>query len=377
MNRVLVTDPAGVIVALVEELDGGSGVEHLDGILCPGFVNAHCHLELSHLKNQIPKKSGLVEFLLQVVQKRKLDESKILHAIAQAEDEMIQNGIVAVGDICNNALTLVQKDRGRLHYHNFVEATGFVPASATERFDACVRVLDRLRNEGPAGTCKKQLPATINPHAPYSVSPELFALINDYPDNNLLSIHNQESDAENDFFKKGTGDLRKLYQNLGVDISFFEAPGLSSLQSWLPHFTKEQSIILVHNVCTSSSDMEFINPRHFFCLCPNANLYIGDRLPDVPLLLKYNRNLVIGTDSLASNDQLCILEEVKTLQHAFPQLELATLLQWATSNGSRALQMDKELGSFEKGKQPGLVLITGAEGLQLTAGSRAQIVPWT
>jgi cytosine/adenosine deaminase-related metal-dependent hydrolase len=141
------------------------------------------------------------------------------------------------------------------------------------------------------------------------------------------------------------------------------------LQTWLPYFKKDQSLILVHNVCTAEKDIEFIktqNAKHktFFCLCPNANLYITDTLPDVNKFIEHRCEIVLGTDSLASNDQLCILEEMKTLQKNFPGLKLSTLLQWATINGARALQKENILGSFEKGKQPGIVLIEGLENMQ-------------
>ncbi|MEP7237885.1 MAG: amidohydrolase family protein, partial [Ferruginibacter sp.] len=101
------------------------------------------------------------------------------------------------------------------------------------------------------------------------------------------------------------------------------------------------------------------------CLCPNANLYISNILPDVKMLMQHTDNIVLGTDSLASNDQLSILEEIKTLQNNFEALNLETLLKWATSNGAQALQMHDRLGSFEKGKQPGLILIDAVENLKM------------
>lgn len=355
---MLITNSHGVIIDLVDEKEAGDNVEKLTGILCPGFINAHCHLELSHMKGHIPKHTGLVDFVLKIVTERHYAEHDILEAIADAENEMLQNGIVAVGDICNNTLTIAQKNKGRLHYHNFVETSGFVPAFAKERFDRSVEILKEYR------TTNIEHRTTINPHAPYSVSPELFALINEFPANQLLTMHNQETAAENEFFKKATGDFLRLYQQMGIDISFFKPTGKTSLQSSLPYFTKGQSIILVHNVVTSNEDLEWDtfaiqhSPFNIFvCLCPNANLYISNELPDVNMLMKHTDNIVLGTDSLASNDQLSILAEIQTLQQHFPAIGLEKMLQWATSNGSRALQMENKLGSFEKGKQPGILLI--------------------
>lgn len=368
-QHVLITDDRGVIADLVKEEDAGDGVEKFTGMLSPGFINCHCHLELSHMKGLIPKHTGLVDFVFKVVNERHFKEEEILAAIDDAENEMLQNGIVAVGDICNNTLTIPQKSKGRLPYHNFIEASGFPPSVAEQRFQRAVGLYDSFAASLPANS--------IVPHAPYSVSPEMFAIINEYPNNNLLTIHNQETKAENELFERGTGDMLRMYEKMGIDISFFKPTGKSSLQTWMPHFTKEQSIISVHNVSTSESDIVTFNIQHsafniFFCLCPNANLYISKRLPDVHMFVRNGCNIVLGTDSLASNDQLSILEEMKTLQKNFPELKLTELLQWATANGAKALQMNKTLGSFEKGKQPGLVLIEGVDHLQTGIDSSAK-----
>jgi aminodeoxyfutalosine deaminase len=375
-GNVLITDKSGVINEIVALKDAGDDIEFFNGILSPGFVNAHCHLELSHLKGRVPEKTGLADFVFKIITERHFSEDEILAAIETAEDEMLQNGIVAVGDICNNTLTIPQKKKQRLAYHNFIEVSGFVPAFARDRFDKAEAILDQYQQElnknNQYSTFNIQC-STLSPHAPYSVSPQLFELINKATANNIVTIHNQETIAEEDFIKTKSGDFLKLYEKLGIDISFFCPSGKSSLQTWWPSFTKNQSTILVHNVTTKKDDIEFIKlstinhqpSTLYFCLCPNANLYITNTLPDVKMLMEQQCPIVLGTDSLASNHQLSILEEVKTLHNNFPHLPLASMLQWATINGARALQMDDKLGSFEKGKQPGVVLIEGVQNLQL------------
>jgi cytosine/adenosine deaminase-related metal-dependent hydrolase len=374
-EQVLITDTKGAVVDIVDKKEAGEGIEVFKGLLSPGFINCHCHLELSHMKGLVPKHTGLVDFVLKVVNERHFEKVEILLAIENAENEMLQNGIVAVGDICNNTFTIPQKSKGRLHYHNFIEASGFPPSVAGLRFQRAVEFYNSYAVSLPANS--------IVPHAPYSVSPEIFGMINEFPGNNLLTIHNQETAAENELFENGIGDLLRMYEKMGIDISFFKPTGKTSLQTWLPHFTKVQTIILVHNVSTSNDDIEFTKlithnssrPRRditFFCLCPNANLYISNTLPDVNKLAAHECNIVLGTDSLASNDQLSILEEIKTLQKNFPGLKLSTLLQWATINGARALNMEKQLGSFEKGKHPGLVLIDEIDDLTVTTNSSSK-----
>ena len=396
-DAVLVTTGEGIVQAILPSAEAGEGIEYLRGVLSPGFINCHCHLELSHLKGVLPERTGMVDFLLAVMQQRNSGvvspasapgvPELIRASIASAEESMLRNGIVAVGDICNTTHTLAQKAEGRLHYHNFVETMGFIEHTAPDRFENSRRVFEAFAQAGyPDGagiaggrTGKPEegtrVPGTRNslvPHAPYSVSPRLFRLIANFPGNHLLTIHNQESEAENEFYRSGGGDFLRLYRAMGLDTSFFTGTGKRSLESYLPYFypkgepgtSERRNMILVHNVATNEEDLQFAagaGPTLFFCLCPNANLYIGGELPDVELMIRHHCSIVIGTDSLASNHQLSILEELKTLQRRLPQLSTPTLLKWATSNGAEALQLDSLLGSFTPGKRPGLVLIEDLE----------------
>lgn len=354
---VLITTTEGVVKDIVPLSEAGDNIEYHTGILTPGFVNCHCHLELSHMKGQISQGTGLIKFVSQVIKDRHSTEAEIYEAIAKAEDEMLANGIVAVGDICNNNLTLSQKQKGRLLYHNFIEASGFVPEQADLRFNRAVAIFTSYAE-------KYALPMVSNsivPHAPYSVSEELWKRIIQFPGNQLLTIHNQETTAENDFFLEKKGDFLSLYEMLNTDISFFNPTGKTSLQTYLSKFLPGQQAILVHNVHTDEADLAFaksmpVYNRLYFCLCPNANEYITRQLPNVELFRKNEVPVVLGTDSLASNHQLSITAEMQTLLQHFPSITVEMLLQWATINGAKALQMDKVLGSFEKGKKPGLVL---------------------
>jgi cytosine/adenosine deaminase-related metal-dependent hydrolase len=367
-NEVLITDSEGRIIEIVQAAYAGVDVEKFDGILCPGFINCHCHLELSHMKGKISTDTGMVNFLLSVMRERNLPLVKIQHAIDIAENEMQAAGIVAVGDICNTTHTLATKEKGNLYYHNFVEATGFINATAESRFKQAEEVYTLFR--------KLNDRCSIVPHAPYSVSDKLFQLINDFDATSILSIHNQESEAESEFFLTGKGGFIELYQFLNVNISHFTGAPYSSLVHCLDRIGSAHSLLLVHNVHTSPQDLQWINansqelPTLYWCLCPNANRYISGNLPDVALLKQNNCKLVLGTDSLASNHQLDILEEIKTLRERFPFLEIAELLQWATINGAHALGIENEFGSFEAGKKPGIVHLSGLQNFATAKSKR-------
>lgn len=373
-QSVLITDEKGVVQTIISREDAGEDIQQLKGLLTPGFINCHCHLELSHMKGIIPEHTGLVDFILNILQHRNNSEFDILQAIKDGEAEMISNGIVAVGDISNNALTLQQKLKGNLKYHNFIEVSGFSPTIAQMRFDVGLAVYQTFKKYFANST-------SMVPHAPYSVSRELFELINSVENNHISSMHNQETVDENEFFVSGKGNFNKLYNAIGVDIFNFHHPTeKSSLESVLPFLKQPNKLLLVHDTFTSQADLDFlfknkIIQQYFFCLCVNANSYIENQLPPINLLRNNHCNIVIGTDSLASNHELCVLSEIKTIIQNFPEIPLQEVLTWATINGAVALQMDDLLGSFEPGKKPELVLITDLmDDGSITINSKAKVI---
>jgi len=352
-NFVLIVKEDSTIETIVRADEAGEEVQQLNGTLCPGFINAHCHLELSHMKGLIAEHTGLVDFVSQVVIQRHFPENEILAAIEKAENDMLSAGIVAVGDICNNTHTLLQKKLKRLHYHNFIEVSGWNPLVADIRMERSLEHYHAFQQAFSEHS-------SLSPHAPYSVSDELWQLLQPYFSQQILTIHNQETKAENELFQNGTGDFVRLYETMRITNPSFKAPGTNSLPAYFHQMQKGKHVILVHNSFTSQEDIDLVlqaNTPVSFCLCPNANLYIENTLPPVDLLLQNKLNICIGTDSLASNHQLSVLEEIKTLQLHFPHLSLATLLQAATLNGAKALGMDAVLGSFEKGKKPRVLLL--------------------
>ena len=359
-NHVLITDEKGVIQDITEEKEAGDDIQKLNGILTPGFVNCHCHLELSHMRGLIPEKTGLVDFVFSVVTQRHFPEEEILEAIDSGETEMIQSGIVAVGDISNNTLTRQQKLKHNLHYYNFIESSGWLPDIAQQRFERSKDAFDLF---------SKGFPASLVPHAPYSVSAPLWKLLKPYYRNKVVSIHNQETVFEDELFLQNSGDFVRMYQMMKMDTSFYQPSGKSSLQTYFGELQHTAHVLLVHNTFTKEKDVEFVkNERSSssvsFCLCINANQYIEQSIPPVEMFRKHNCNIVLGTDSLASNWSLSILDEMKSIQQNFPNVPTAELLGWATINGANALQMSDKLGSFEKGRQPGVVLLEMADANQ-------------
>ena len=351
-------------------------VDFYDGVIVPGFVNAHCHLELSHLKDVIPSGKGIGNFIGRIFNKREAPEELVLEAAAIADREMFFLGVSGVGDISNGALTAKVKKESSINYFTFIEVFGFHPDRATKAIDIALsvkQVYDQLN-----------LPSSIVPHAPYSVSQSLFQKVNNlkWNDSAILSMHNQESRAENRFFRKGDGAIKDhIDKNLGIDTSCWQPTGKNSLESVLFMLPEEKPLLLVHNTFSTLRDLRHLrkwrSPENtWLVICANSNLYIEKHLPPVNHFRKEGMQICLGTDSLASNHSLSPVLEMITLQQHFPDVSLQEMLTWACLNGAKALGMDKQLGSIEVGKKPGLVFISRIDlkSLKLTPQSRSQRV---
>lgn len=364
-DKVLITDKEGVVQDIVSVNDAGDDVQHFSGILSPGFINCHCHLELSHLKNVIPPHTGLIEFLCSVVTKRDFDPEIIQQEIIKAEKEMFDNGIVAVGDIGNTADTSEVKIKSKIRWQNFVEVLSFTDEKAEDNFNHYKNIAAQLDSSLHSLDLRHR--TSLVPHAPYTISPKTFQLINEATKNQIISIHNQEHPAEDELYKTGGGEYLKLFRIFGIDKSPFPVTGKSSIRSVLPYFNNGQTILLVHNTCMIEEDIVWANEyaatnglKLVYCLCINANLYIENKVPPIDLLIKHNCHIVLGTDSYSSNWHLSITKEIETVQNHFPHIPVETILQSATNNGAKALGWDDELGSFEKGKRPGALVLNPA-----------------
>lgn len=327
---------------------------HMKGLLMPGMINAHCHLELSHLKGKIPKKTGLIPFLQAVMLERSVEPEVAVACALEAEEEMWSKGIVAVGDICNTSITVALKNQKRLHYHSFVELIGLNPTKAAHIVGEGRQLKEKFER------------ASLALHAPYSITPELLNLTDFSNGGDILSMHHEESAEEIFLFeRKHSGFISFLEAILKQPYQprFQEE---SPTQATLPSLQYSNPILLVHNTFTTEKDLDIIkNSKRdiYLCACLAANLYIENRLPDIPKWLEKNIPLVLGTDSLASNDELSIMQEVLLLHRSFPEVSKEVWLQAATLTGAKALDMNKELGSFEPKKNPGLIQIENWEEL--------------
>lgn len=361
-DTVVITDAKGKILAIDALVNHDPvTVEKHHGSIVPGFVNTHCHLELSHMKGIVDTGTSLIPFITAVVQKRNMQPDFIAEAIKKADQEMYDNGIVAVGDISNAKDTFEAKSKSKLRYYTFIEMFDFLQeGNAQSTFEAGNDVYQQLK---VAKGSKK----SFVPHAPYSVSKNLFKIIkqhNSKGGNLTVSIHNQETPPEQELFLSGKGGFKDFYSRFGISLDEFKPTKKTAIHYALKNLNPRNKNLFVHNTLTSKEDIEAAqkwSKNVFWATCPNANLYIENRLPNYQYFLETDAKMTIGTDSLTSNWQLSILEEMKTITRFQSYIPFETVLKWATLNGAEALGFEKDLGSIEVGKCPGLNLLVSPE----------------
>ena len=186
------------------------------------------------MKGKVPERTGLVDFVFKIVTERGATDEEIAAAIEKAEQEMKQSGIVAVGDICNNTSTLAQKQKGNLHYYNFIESSGWLPDVSEARFERARALLKAFSQQSAIANRQSEMAPnnSIVPHAPYSVSGNLWNQIQPHFQNKVVSIHNQETAFEDEFFLKGSGDFNRMYQLMKISNEHHEPTKKTSLQSY-------------------------------------------------------------------------------------------------------------------------------------------------
>jgi Cytosine deaminase and related metal-dependent hydrolases len=355
---VITTEDDGTIIS-IENTNGNLKEEHsiefYNGIIIPGFVNCHCHLELSHMKGYTSRGMGLGGFIEQVRSTRDSTKESIFASVCSADNHMFKEGIVLCADVCNTSDSFKIKKESRIRYINLLEVFGLNPDKAEKRMEDITNV---------AGTAKEMdLQFSLVPHSAYSMSLTLFRLLkNESLNNKVTSVHFMETAGEEIFLSNQTGPLMSSYKRSGLMPPRLET-AKNHVDVILNEITKSGNLILVHNTFADRKTIRMIKERGnlFWCLCPNSNIYIENQIPQLNLLIEEGCEIVIGTDSLASNTTLSILEELKTLQFNFPDILIEDLVLWATMNGAKALGEEERFGSIEAGKRPGLLLLENVD----------------
>ena len=375
-NGLVVLDDLGRILHVLGPEDPEysiEGAERFEGWIIPGMINAHCHLELSHLKGKVKSHTGLDGFISELSSTH-TDDTDSLVSASETQRQMEQAGVVGVIDIANTDRCFNLKAQSRLHYFTMVERYGIRSDKAAEAIDSGQKLVETAHKLG--------LRANLSPHAPYSLSDALQKGIKEILEQEtepLYSIHFMESALETELFEMGTGAMAERLRTWKLLENDFPYSGQRPAHYVLKGLPANARVALVHNTFIEEQDLKIIHalkPSVWFVLCPKANLYIENRLPDLEKISAFSTQIAVGTDSLASNDALDMLSELYELQQAFPHIKTSELIRWATLEGAKLIGNNQDLGSIEPGKRPGLVNIYPVDKLskKLIKNSKSYLI---
>ena len=373
VNGFVEVDDDGTVVRTGVSPDSAAESEYYEGAVAPGFVNAHCHVELSYMKGLFRKGTGMAGFIDQINELRdtkSLDEK--VRDLTREMDSLWEQGVVGMADISNCDDSFAVKARHPLYTRTFLEVFGTEP-------EDCEAVMDGVRKL-KAKADAAGIDAAPTPHACYTMSPDLVTAVSvEGLRSGFLSFHSEETEEEEEMLKYGSG---KMWENrVKAGMSVPPVTGKSSLLYFIDRLLEghpapfEEHILLVHECCMDQEGIDAVKAvmnHPFVAVCPLSNLFIHNTLPPIDLMRRNGLKICVGTDSLSSNDDLRIVDELYCLQRNFPEVPLGELLAWASRNGAEFLARP-DFGTLELGKRPGLVLIDNldADG-RLTAASKSR-----
>ena len=373
-NGYVEYDDDGTVIAVGECEDISSEARFLDGAVVPGFVNAHCHVELSHLHGKFRKGTGMAGFIDQINELRDWAGREVkVELVRKWMDKMWADGVSAMADISNDDSSFEVKAAHPMYTRTFLEVFGSEP-------HMCEGVMKEV-TELNAAADAAGIDAAPTPHSCYTMSPQLLsASAAAGLERGYLSYHSQESLEEEDLIRYGSGAMFENRKRSGMSTP--PVTGESSLKYFIDRLAAampapyDAHVLLVHNVCLDQDDIDAarkVMKNVYWAICPLSNQFIHDALPPVRLMRENGLDIMIGTDSLSSNDDLDMVREMYCLQENFPEVRMNELLSWACLNGARFLSKESVLGTIAQGKKPGLVFIGNLDGEGcLTAESRSE-----
>ena len=330
------------------------------GTIIPGFVNSHCHIELSHLLGKFVKGSGMAGFIDQINALRDWADDQTKSALVEKWLKIMwDRGVSAMADISNDSSSFAPKAASPMYTRTFLEVFGSEPEMCADVMSDVTALNAKADEYG--------LDAAPTPHSCYTMSPELLsASAKAGLDRGYISYHSQESPEEEELIISGSGPMYENRKRSGMSVP--PVLGKPSLFYFIERLKAihplpiNEKVLLVHNVCLTQEAVDAAKEAMtdvYWALCPLSNIFIHNALPPVELMRKNNLKITIGTDSLSSNDDLDMLAEVLCLKRHFSSVPMGEILTWACKNGADFLGKSDELGQIIPGKKPGIVLLKG------------------
>jgi cytosine/adenosine deaminase-related metal-dependent hydrolase len=329
----------------------GVSVERRRGLLAPGLVNAHTHLELSALRGVVPGGQGFVPWLRAMLKARAevdAEEGRVAMEIGRAVDACVEHGIVAVGEV-TNSLAAVEAIGKRLVGTIFHELLGLDRARAMASLETIDAAAARVADAG-------RLAHAPSPHALYSTHPDLVrALVARARDHRrAITMHLAEHAAERAFLRDGGGPMGDFVA--GRVPESFVAPALDPVAYADALGLLDVDAALVHLADAQPSELaRLVDRRAIVVLCPRSNLHIETRLPPLHAIRERGLPYAVATDSLASAPSLDPLADARALHDRFPTVPAIELVSATMLVAARAIGWGDRLGLLAPSRAPGVV----------------------
>jgi cytosine/adenosine deaminase-related metal-dependent hydrolase len=350
--------------------------------IMPGMVNAHTHLELSHLRERVPASPDFVSWIRTVVASRRPDSdpqaSHIVEGVQRGIDEAVRFGTAVVGDISNTLVPVALLACSPLAGVVFYELIRFNAPDPAGFVNQALRQVNALPSSD-------RVRISLAAHAPYSVSPLVFRAIRQAVDGEALgaySVHLSESAAEVEFIKNGSGPWRAFLEDVGAWNPEWRPHGGSPVEYVDACGFLGAKAVVVHGVQMSAPDLARLATHDATLVtCPRSNVRTGAGIPPVARFYQSGVRVAIGTDSLASTPDLNVFAELAELRQLVPAVPASRLLESATRHGARALGFDADYGTIEAGKRARLLAVSvpdAADDVEeyLVSGIQAEQVRW-
>jgi cytosine/adenosine deaminase-related metal-dependent hydrolase len=339
------------VIAGVSEADGGAGEDLGNVAILPGLVNAHTHLELSWMRGRVPPSASMPAWAASLMALRRSVSPEPPEPIDEAIGDARRSGTCLVGDVTNTFATCDPLLDSEMSAVLFRELIGFAAPDP----DALVR---KAQDQIAALMPVAWLRPSIAPHAPYSVSPALMLAIARWNGTRPLSVHLGESPQEIQFLRDGTGEWRALLESLGVWNPQWTPPGCGPVAYLDGLGLVNDRLLAVHGVQFTDDELARLAAAGATLVtCPRSNRWTGAGVPPVERFYASGVRVAIGTDSLASVEDLNLFAELAEVRRLAPAVPAGRLLESATLSGAQALGFGDELGSIEPGKRAQLIAV--------------------
>ncbi|MCH9030697.1 MAG: amidohydrolase family protein [candidate division Zixibacteria bacterium] len=330
-----------------------------ESVIYPGLVNSHCHTAFPPSVSVDFERGSMVDWVKNTTPRhRARPDRERLRDIDSALKRLKETGTVALGEISNSAHSLCPIVRSGLLCRFFAEEMGFLESEANEILCEFKRWRGNAENElqklkESLGLCADAFTIHSAPHAPHTTSATLLKELTTGP--NLTSIHAAEGIEELELLESGTGPWRERLRKIGRVDSSWNAPGMTPVQYLESLGTLSAKTILVHMVHLTEDDLNII--KKYNCrvaLCPSSNEYIGVGRAHTENLLKTGVRIGLGTDSLGSNSDLNMFQEMRESLRQNQGLAPEHVWRMATVGGASVLDYADSLGKLVAGKSPGV-----------------------